>query len=156
MNEKTTAIRQRLVEEGEETVAFFRAMAQDVWGRRLYDEGPWTVRDALAHLVSAERNFYLLVENIRDGGAGAPEDFSIDHFNADEVAAQANVPPGQLIDAFREARQKNIALVEAMGDEALAKEGRHPYLGVAPLDKIIKLIYRHTMLHQRDIKALLK
>ena len=155
MDEKIAVIHRRLTEEGEATVGFFRGLPADLWERQLYDEGPWTVRGALAHMVSAERNFNLLVDNIRAGGDGAPEDFSIGHFNAKEVASLADVPPDALIEAFWEARQKNIAMVEAMSDGDLAKEGRPPYLGMAPLDKIIKLIYRHTMLHQRDIKGLL-
>jgi hypothetical protein len=154
MDEKIAVIHRRLTEEGETTVAFFRGLPSDLWARQLYEEGPWTVRDALAHMVSAERNFALLVDNIRAGGAGAPEDFSIDGFNAKEVASLADAPPETLIAEFGKARQRVLTLVESMRDEDLKKEGRHPYLGVAPLDKIIKLIYRHTMLHQRDIKAL--
>jgi hypothetical protein len=155
MDEKITIIYRRLVEEGEATVAFFRDLPPKLWEQQLYDEGPWTVRDALAHLTSAERNFYLLVSNIHSDGEGAPEDFSIDGFNADEVAALAGISPAALIAEFHKARQENVALVRSMSDEDLIKEGRHPYLGMAPLDKIIRLIYRHTMLHLRDIKRLL-
>lgn len=156
MNERIETIRQRMAEEGEKTVSLFRGLPPDAWERQLYDDGPcWTVRDVLAHLVSAERNLHMLVEDVFKGGEGAPPDFSIDDFNAREVGKMAGISPETLIEEFQEARQRMLALVGSMTDADLEREGRHPFLGQTRLEEILQIIYRHTMLHQRDIKRML-
>jgi hypothetical protein len=34
----------------------------------------------------------------------------------------------------------------------LLHQGRHPFLGRAPLSEIIKIIYRHNQIHLREIR----
>jgi hypothetical protein len=36
----------------------------------------------------------------------------------------------------------------------LERIGRHPFLGVAPLVEMIKLVYRHNGIHIRDARKL--
>ncbi len=38
-------------------------------------------------------------------------------------------------------------MVASISQADLTEEGRHPYLGVAPLTDMIKLIYRHNQIH---------
>ncbi len=49
-------------------------------------------------------------------------------------------------------REETIVLVESMKDNDLDREGRHPYFGFLALEKMLKLIYRHNMIHERDIR----
>ena len=53
---------------------------------------------------------------------------------------------------YERVRQATIKKVRALPDQDLGKMGRHPYLGVASLADIIKLIYRHNQIHQRDFR----
>ena len=41
---------------------------------------PGTICQLLAHFVTAERGFLVLIDEIAAGGAGSPEDFDINRF----------------------------------------------------------------------------
>jgi hypothetical protein len=47
------------------------------------------------------------------------------------------------------------ALVEGLNDADLDREGRHPFFGVDRVEKFAKLVYRHNMLHERDVRRAL-
>jgi hypothetical protein len=153
MAEKTLHLAERLRADGEKTVLFFRALEAQDWETVVYgEEAAWQVRQVLAHFVSAEAANRQVVADIQQGGGGAPVDFQIDSFNAAEVERLDQAAPGELLEAFAGLRERTAALVAAMDEADLAKTGRHPFFGVAPLDEIIKLIYRHTQIHLRDIR----
>ena len=44
----------------------------------------------------------------------------------------------------------------ARDETDLDREGRHPFFGPSALEKLLKLVYRHNMLHLRDIRHALK
>jgi len=46
--------------------------------------------------------------------------------------------------------------VQKMQESDLERKGRHPFLGITTLEEMLKLIYRHTMIHQRDIRRALE
>ena len=148
---------ERLYKEGQKTIEFFRALNSEQWGRIVYTSGPdWSARDVLAHFVSSEDGFRLLVEDIVKGGSGSSEDFDIDEYNEDKVATLEGVSQAGLMKRFVELRQIAVDLVAGLDQDDLARSGRHPFLGIAPLADIIKLIYRHNQIHQRDLRKVLK
>ncbi len=156
MNETPEFLAERLRHEGEKTTAFFQGLSPDAWKQVVYAEGGlWTVRQVLAHFVSVEGEMFRLVENIAADGKGAPEDFSIDAFNQREVAALDDVPPPSLIELFQAYRRRTADWTAGLTPGDLEKQGRHPYVGTATLAEIIRLIYRHNQIHQRDIRKLL-
>jgi hypothetical protein len=53
---------------------------------------------------------------------------------------------------FAAARAQVVVLVERLAEADLDRRGRHPFLGDASLEDILKLLYRHTMLHERDAR----
>jgi len=147
----------KLLDEGQKTLQFFRALAPEQWGQTLYDpegDGPdgWDLKDLLAHFVSAEASFGLLMENILAGGEGAPEDFDIDRFNRSKVSRLKENEREALLLELEMLRAQNARLVASMQPEDLERKGRHPFLGVAPLADIIKLLYRHQGIHLRDVR----
>lgn len=153
MAETPLHLAERLRADGEKTVQFFHALAPQDWEAVVYGEGAaWQVRQVLAHFVSAEAANRQVVADIQKGGDGAPVGFQIDQFNAAEVERLRLATPGELLQAFAGLRELTAALVEAMDETDLAKTGRHPFFGAAPLEEIIKLIYRHTQIHLRDIR----
>lgn len=156
MGDRIAPIIERLEEKGEETLAFFRAMSPEDWDVIVYDDGAdWTVRDVLCHFVSAERAYVRFMREEFEGGVGVPEDFDIDGFNVEEVAAMPGIPPSELIADFATCRAETILFVSGLDDEDLDREGRHPFLGVDKVEKFLKLLYRHLMIHQRDIRRVL-
>jgi hypothetical protein len=65
------------------------------------------------------------------------------------------VPTADLIAQFEAARADVVGIVQGMADADFDRIGRHPWFGRAPLANMLKLIYRHNIIHQRDIaKAL--
>lgn len=146
----------RLLEDGQKTSLFFENLSPEQWQTVVYMEGShWTIRQVLAHFVSSEVSFNRLLENILAGGAGTPEDFDIDVYNERKVAQLHNSTVDELLRQYRQARQSNVTLVSGLSPQDLTRQGRHPFLGVAPLTDMIKLIYRHNQIHLRDVRRLL-
>jgi hypothetical protein len=144
---------ERLKREGKNTIEFFQALSPDDWQTGLYTDGAaWTVGQVLAHIVAAEHSLTRLVENILDGGAGTPEDFDLNTYNERKVDEMKALPREALLERYSALRGKLTGLVAGMSPDDLLKQGRHPWLGVAALEDIIKLIYRHNQIHQRDIR----
>jgi DinB superfamily len=144
---------ERLLEEGEKTRQFFEAIPAAEWDLQVYsDGGQWRIRQILAHFVAAEASLQKLVMNIRDGGEGSPLDFDLNRFNESRVGRLEGTPPSELLSEFFELRQQTAQLVAQINPEDLQRTGRHPFLGVASLEEIIKLMYRHNQIHQRDIR----
>jgi hypothetical protein len=144
---------ERMLSEGSKTLEFFRNLTPEQWGVTIYTEGSeWAVRDVLAHFVSAESGMTRLVESILVGGAGTPDDFDLNAYNERKVAGLKDVSAEELLAQFATLREKSAALVRMLNLEDLAKTGRHPWLGVAALADILKMMYRHNQIHQRDIR----
>jgi uncharacterized protein (TIGR03083 family) len=156
MSERSTHIAGRLRQKGADTTAFFRALPPEAWAAPIYTDGmAWNVRQVLCHFVAAEREFIRLFEDVLNGGEGTPEGFDLDAFNERTVAEMDGLPPDDLIAAFEAVRAEMAALVEGLSDADLNREGRHPFFGVDRVEKFAKLIYRHNMLHERDIRRAL-
>jgi uncharacterized protein (TIGR03083 family) len=150
-------ILKRLSDEGEKTAAFFRTLDETALAQQVYTTGPlWRVRDILAHFVSAERTFTFYGRDILAGGEGAPADFVIDEYNATQVAGLRDATPDSLIGQFEAARAATLDMVRGMTEADFARIGRHPWFGRVPVENMCKLIYRHTMLHERDVRRALE
>jgi hypothetical protein len=144
---------ERLRAEGAKTLAFFRALNPQQWEAAVYTEGThWSVRHVLAHFVATEAGITRLVENIMAGGQGTPEDFDVNAYNERKVDGLKETTPEELLEQFSQLREISSTLVRGLHPEDLGKSGRHPWLGLAPLGEIVKLMYRHNQIHQRDIR----
>ncbi len=156
MSDKHTVIQKRLHDEGDKLLAIFEALPPEQWRTVIYtDSMTWTIKDLLAHQVSAEREFQFYGHDILNGGPGTPEGFSINGFNNNAVAQLADRTPDQLLADFRAARQDTIEFVSLIHDEQFAWQGRHPFFGMMTIEDMFKLIYRHNMMHARDLRKIL-
>ncbi len=156
LSEKHALIQKRLRDEGDKLLALFNTLTSEQWQTVIYTDGmTWTIKDLLAHQVSAEREFQYYGRDILNGGQGAPEDFSINTFNNNAVAQLAGRTSDQLLGDFRAARQDTIDLVGLIRDDQFARQGRHPFFGMMTIEDMFKLIYRHNMLHARDMRKTL-
>ncbi len=149
---------ERLRAEGEKTEAFFRELTPEQLARVIYTDGAeWRVHDVLAHITQAEDSVRRLIEGIVQGRSpGAPEDFDLDGYNRRKVKELSALSREELLREFRTRRERTIAMVAAFSEGDLAKEGRHPFLGWAKVEDMLKLMYRHIQIHQRDIRKLLR
>ena len=147
----------RLLEEGRKTAAYFRTLGDAELAQVVYTTGPqWRARDILAHFVSAEQTLLMYGQQVLAGGSGAPEDFVIDEFNAIEVAGLRGEDAAALIAQFESARTATVAMVAGMADADFDRVGRHPWFGKVPMAQMLKLVYRHNMLHERDVRRALE
>jgi len=146
-------IRKRLREEGDKLIRLFERLSPEQWALTIYADGmDWSLKDLLAHLASAERAFLFYGRDILNGGEGAPEGFDINRFNNGEVAGLRERTAAQLMDDLRNVRQEAIELVGQITDEDFDRQGRHPFFGQMSIDEMFKLIYRHNMMHLRDVR----
>ena len=154
MPDTPASLSAKLSYEGEKTLTFFSNLRSEQLERIVYSEGDsWSVRQILAHFVSAEIAFLELITDVIAGGKGAPEGFDIDTFNHSEVTALQGLHASDLIDQFHQIRHQTVRIVAKIKPEQLNQTARHPFLGVAPLADIIRLIYRHNQIHLRDIRS---
>ena len=149
-------IQKRLRNEGDKLLALFDSLTPEQWHTVVYiDSMTWTIKDVLAHQIAAEREFQFYGRDVLNGGRGAPEDFVIDEFNNRSVAAQADRTTTQLVEDFRNVRIDSIEFVTHIRADQFAWEGWHPFFGKMTLEDLFKLIYRHNMMHVRDIRHVL-
>jgi hypothetical protein len=154
---ETTELAEKLKSEGDKFVSIFNRFTGDQWNREVYTEGStWTMRNVLSHFVTSERGLLKLFEQIRQGGAGAADDFSIDRYNATMQERMKESTPQELIEQYKEVRASAIAWVSGLKESELEMTGRHPYLGHAAIRDMIKMLYIHNLDHYRDMKKSLK
>ena len=152
-----TELAEKLKREGETFVAIFSGLQDDQWQMEVYTEGAtWTIRNVLSHFVTSERGLIKLFEQIRQGSAGAADDFSIDRYNAAMQERTKSATPQELIEQYKEVRANAIQWVSNLKESELEIPGRHPFLGQTVLREMIKMLYLHNQIHYRDMKKSLK
>jgi len=148
---------EKLKTEGEKFASFFAGLSDEQWRMEVYTEGAvWTIRNVLSHFVTSERGLVKLFEQIRQGGAGASNDFSIDRYNARQQEKTIALPPAELLEQYKSVRADSIAWVSGLQDAELEIQGRHPFLQQTTLREMIKMLYLHNQIHYRDMKKVLK
>jgi hypothetical protein len=154
---ETAELAEKLTKEGEKFVEFFSNLKDEDWTKEIYTEGEmWTLRNVLSHFVTSERGLVKLFETIRQGGAGATDDFSIDRYNAAQQLKTKDLAPAELLEQYKEVRANSVAWVSGLKDEELEIKGRHPFLGETVIREMIKMLYIHNQTHFRDVKKVLK
>ncbi len=150
-------IERRLGADGKKALDYFLSLEEEAWHQQVYTTGSkWTVRHILAHFVSAENGFNRVLIDVLNGGPGAPRDLDINEFNEREVPALEHETPETLIRALRAARSETVRLARTMKDSDLDRRGYHPWFGEVVLSSMLKLVYRHNMIHLRDIRKALR
>lgn len=147
----------KLRTEGEKFDSLFAGLTDDQWQSEVYTEGEtWTLRNVLSHFVTSERGLVRLFEQIRLGGAGSPDDFSIDRYNARQQEKTKELTPQELLEQYKAIRADSIAWTLSLEEADLEKQGRHPFLGMTSIREMIKMLYIHNQTHYRDMKKVLK
>lgn len=152
MNENNT-LAMKLMNEGEKTATFFRALPDDAWNKKVYADGAeWDAHETLAHLIQAEASLRVLFKQVVAGGEGAPVGFDVDRFNRERTGRLATLSREELLQQFMHERRKTADFAGGLSAEQLALRGRHPALGDSSIEEMLKLIYVHNAMHVRDIK----
>lgn len=148
---------EKLKSEGERFASIFAELRDEQWQKEVYTESAtWTIHSVLAHFVTSERGLLKLFENIRQGGVGAAQDFSIDRYNAAMQERTKEATPQDLLEQYKAIRAESITWIQGLSEADLDKQGRHPFLGVTTLREMIKMLYIHNLTHYRDMKRVLR
>jgi hypothetical protein len=148
---------EKLRVEGEKFTAIFAGLTDDQWQSQVYTEGEtWTIRNVLSHFVTSERGLIKLFEQIRQGGAGAADDFSIDRYNAAMQERTKALSPQELLEQYKQVRANSVAWVSGLKEDELEITGRHPFLGQTVIREMVKMLYIHNLTHYRDMKKAIK
>jgi uncharacterized damage-inducible protein DinB len=154
---EVTELAEKLKSEGDKFLSIFSGLSDDQWNQQVYTEGTtWTIRNVLAHFVTSERGLLKLFEQIRQGGAGAADDFSIDRYNAAQQERTKGLSSQELLEQYKQVRDNSVAWVSALQEQELEITGRHPFLQMTTIREMIKMLYIHNMTHYRDMKKSLK
>jgi len=152
-----TELAEKLRTEGDRFVSIFSGLTDEQWNQEVYAEGTtWTIRNVLAHFVTSERGLLKLFQQIRQGGAGAADDFSIDRYNAAMQERTREATPQQLLEQYKEVRANAVAWVSGLRESELEIPGRHPFLGQTVIREMVKMLYIHNLTHYRDMKKVLR
>ena len=152
-----TELTEKLKSDGEKFVAIFAGLTDEQWQTEIYTEGTtWTIRNLLSHFVTSERGLVKLFEQIRQGGAGSSEDFSINRYNASMQARTKDATPKELLEQYKSIRADSISWTSSLSETDLEKQGRHPFLGMTTIREMIKMLYLHNQIHYRDMKKVIK
>ena len=156
MGDKLDHIRKRLKDEGEKTVDFFEALPAEDWDKQIYLTGSeWRVREVLAHFISAERAYQVYLQDVLQGGRGAPDSLDIDQFNEAEVSSMQGTPT-ELMDTYKQVRQDTLQFTAGLEDADLTRTANHPWFEGKEVGWYLKLLYRHNTMHRMDIRKSLK
>jgi hypothetical protein len=153
--------REHLIQELEkglrESIAFFKGLSTAERKTRVYQEGArWSVQEILAHFITIERSMHWLFKDILSGGRGSPPDFDVERFNRTQPRKLEGLSLDELIERFRTVRAETVAIVRAMKEEDLDREGEHAFHGHGRLERFIRWAYEHARLHEDDIRKVLK
>jgi uncharacterized damage-inducible protein DinB len=152
-----TELAEKLKSEGEKIGGVFSGLTDEQWQAEVYTEGAtWTVRSVLSHFVTSERGLVKLFEQIRQGGGGVTDDFSIDHYNASQQEKTKDLSVAELLEKYSSTRTETVAWVLGLKEADLEIVGRHPFLEMTTLREMIKMLYIHNQIHYRDFKKVLK
>ena len=154
---EVNVIAEKLRSEGEKFVGIFSALTDEQWQTEVYTEGAtWTIRNVLSHFVTSERGLVKLFEQIRQGGSGAADDFSIDRYNEAQQKKTQDLPVAELIELYKSTRAETVTWVSGLKESELEIVGRHPFLEQTTLREMVKMLYIHNQVHYRDLKKVLK
>ena len=156
MGEELDHIRKRLQAEGEKTIGFFEALSAEEWEKQIYSTGSkWRVREVLAHFISAERAYQVYLQDVLQGGRGAPDSLDIDQFNETEVSSMQGTPT-ELMDTYQQVRRDTLQFTSELEDADLTRTANHPWFEDKDVGWYLKLLYRHNTMHRMDIRKSLK
>lgn len=152
-----TELAEKLKSEGQKFIDIFSALTEEQWNAEVYTEGAtWTIRNVLAHFVTSERGLIKLFEQVRQGGTGAADDFSIDRYNEAQQQKTKELTSAELLEQYQSVRANSVTWVSGLQESELEIQGRHPSMGMTSIREMVKMLYLHNQLHYRDLKKVLK
>lgn len=130
----------------------FVAALDDAAVQQPATSNPWNPREITGHLVDAERAHRRFIEAVASGSAPARlENFDLNAWNAARVAKRAGQSLPELLEAYDLERAATVATLQALPEDAWAKEGDHPALGRVTVEFVARIIGLHERSHLQEM-----
>ncbi len=123
----------------------------DEWARGAEGPGTWSPYDVVGHLLHGEETDWIVrARIILEQGEARP----FDAYNRTAMFDKyAGYSLAQLLDAFEEARARNLEALRALAvtPEKLVRKGTHPRLGTVTLSQLLSTWVVHDLNHLGQI-----
>jgi len=137
----------------------FGHLTETDWGRPVHGHAEgWTVRDALAHLVTAGAGLLRAAQLMAEGALRMSPDFDLDRWNQRQVEKQAERTVGDLQTDLETLNGHVLAHLDRLSadETALDRRGQHAVFGDVSVELILRRIYRHEREHAQEIRTALQ
>lgn len=125
------------------------------WQKTVY-KGGWNVKQAFCHLAAMAGSPIFLINMAASpppSSGGGQGGFDVDAWNAREVAARQDRAVEEILAELKSGYAKGIGVVEATGDELLAKEMTVPWGASGTLaELLVGSVIGHNAEHLNDIE----
>jgi hypothetical protein len=120
--------------------------------RRPEKEGKWSIADVIAHLSDLELVYAVRIRTILGGVGDGPLPALAQNAWVERVHRRE--PVAELLEQFWFDRRRNIALVERLNDEELARTGAHPEYGPITIPMALERVRNHDAKHLAQIERI--
>jgi uncharacterized damage-inducible protein DinB len=145
---KENNLRDALLENEKETFHFFDGMAEHM-GEYAYQDGKWTIKQILNHLIDTERIFAYRALRFARKDEQQTLSFEQDDYVANAATEQRSLK--DLLDEFLSVRKASISLFGGLSQDALLRAGQTA-AGKATVSAIGFTICGHNLHHISIIK----
>ncbi len=114
----------------------------------------WSVKDAIAHLIGAERGMTRMAQRFASGeNPQLPDDYNNDVYNARQVAKRKAMSLVQVRAELETSRAELLVFMESLTADKLTLPGEHPLLGDTTVNAVLNVIASHEASHGNEIFA---
>jgi hypothetical protein len=156
LSERKQTLHDHLIHTREHLLEVVGQLQPDDWEKIVHStEGGWTVKQALLHLATSETGQIGTGKAIATDQPTVPDDFDLNRYNNRQVEKNKDKPPAQILSGMVESRQKLLAFLDEVPEEALDKRGKHARGDVISLEQLFYRIGEHEADHTVEIKRAL-
>jgi len=157
MTERKQAIRQHLESTRAALIEAVSGLAAEDWERLVHSsEGAWTVRQALAHLASAEAGQLATGQRMLTGEAKLREGWNLDFWNRRQVEKRQDRSPTDLLGDLSTSRRELLEWIDGLSEADLEKSGQHARGDVITIEQLCFRVGEHEADHAVQIRRALE
>jgi hypothetical protein len=156
LSERKHTLHDHLIHTREHLLEVIGQLQPDDWDKVVQStEGGWTVKQALLHVATSESGQINTCKAIAAGQPTVPDDFDLNRYNRRQIEKNQARQPAEIVFGMGESRQKLLAFLDEVPEEALDKRGRHARGDVISLEQLFYRIGEHEGDHTEEIRRAL-